>query len=468
MNSKQSAAKAGFRDVRALVWLSLALSMSILCAWVNWHLFSPLDFMAPKLWRGLLRSIIFMDIFQVVSFVAAVMAVRLTLGRLSGRTILRVVIATALVVLGISIVTLPTRSQDFYHDALLIQQYVSNGANPYIVTPTEVGGPWLAYLLNWLDVGYIYGPLFALCMAAIFATHQSLFMAAITVKILSVLAVGLTAWFMWRIMQDRPMGQKAMVLTLFCLNPLTVQAGVVDMHNDVFIGLGLTAGYYFFANKRHVMSLWMLTIAGLGKFVSVVLVPLPILGIIYGRSLSRAQKLRQLLLAGAGSLFASTLVFAPFGLKEALSGISIMTSFRLPSYESVGSLLLMDGLGVSVLAVRILGAGLAVGAGAYLFRQKQSPRQFIIPIAVFLFMGFAVFQPWYLLWILPLICISERYWVVLALSIPFSLLSPNINYSVLKATSICILLIVGGILCKNISNSRQKYSTSKAHEPRTV
>lgn len=456
MKYKRGASTWRPQGLRTAVWLAIALCLLVFCAWVNWRLFRPLGFEAPTMWRTHLRSIIFIDTLQAMTFIVAIVALRLTLRRLTARTMAWFVIAASVLVLGISVATLPTRSQDFYHDALLIQNYVASGDNPYTTTPAEIGGPWMPYLFAWFDVGYIYGPLFAVVLAAVMTVQPSLLTVVLVIKLLSVVAVGLTAWLMWRIMRQRPLVQKVMAIALFCLNPLTIQAGIVDVHADIFMGLGITAGYYFYAERHYVWSLWMLLFAGLGKFVSAVLMPLPLLGILFSRKLRPFQKAKGIVLFSITGLTVTSLVFSPFGFREALNGISVMTSFRLPSYESLGSLFLMDGLGLSVFTVRLLGAVLAVGSSIWLFRRSISPRQFIIPIALFLFIGFPIFQPWYLLWILPLVCVSERYWVVLALSAPFSLLSPNINYSVWKATSIFVLLVIAGILCKNLPIVQQR------------
>jgi hypothetical protein len=179
------------------------------------------------------------------------------------------------------------------------------------------------------------------------------------------------------------------------------------------------------------------------------LLPIPIILIILS---FRKPILKQLSRAATAIIvFAAftAVCFLPFGLSPVLDGLSWIANFRQYSFESSGSLLLMKLLGVTPYTTRIIGLGGGL-LTAILLTRSDSPRRYTLPLIVFMIFGFAVFQPWYLLWILPLLCITEPLWVIASLTALFSLLSPNINNSVGITTIRFVAIYVTVVVVKYI------------------
>jgi alpha-1,6-mannosyltransferase len=441
---KPMASKPALGKWFGIALLGLASASFIGALFVEYRLFAGQGLHAAGLWRNNVWQLLEVGRLQITTAVALFLAVWWSLKVLPFRIVARVLAVTALLTCVACLLIKPTRSQDFYHDALLLKDWLKSAKNPYAATPGMSTSPWLQYVSFWRDVPYIYGPLFAIFFGLIAVLGGSLGGALVVAKLMAIAALALTGSLIWKMTKQLALPKRLLILTVIFFNPITLQSALIEAHSDVFIGLGITASYFFLQKKQHSKALFLLIVVCLCKVVGLILLPVPI--ILMALAIKRPILPAARRLAGLAAAFIgfSLICFLPFGVTPVLHGLSWIANFREYGFESSGSLFLMKFLHVSPYAIRFVGLGLGLLVATLLAR-SDSPRRYTWPFIVFMFFGFAVFQPWYLLWILPLLCVTEPLWVVAVLTATFSVLSPNINNSVNLTTQhfavICVAIL---------------------------
>jgi len=308
--------------------------------------------------------------------------------------------------------THPTRSQDIYHSLLLGKGAALHGWNPYATTPEVLkDDPWAYPVLAWRDIPMTYGPLWTLEMMLIAALCTSLEAALLLARLVMLAALVGAGFALWRSLghMGRSAREQTGILSLLALNPFLIQAALVDLHNDVLILAGLTWSYLFLLERRYAASALALVVAGLVKYVTWLLVPVPLWFLLRDRgiSLKTVRAAGGSLVAGAGVVW---LTYLPFGgvvsafrsseLAEFLDQLG-MRSQCLP-----GAFLLLETLPLSHGNLRTLGVGLATVTLAGCCWRDRRLQAFTWPLAALLFFATPWFQSWYALWILPLLALE--------------------------------------------------------------
>jgi len=277
----------------------------------------------------------------------------------------------------------------------------------------------------------VYGPVWTYILAAAIALGGTLLGAVLIIKAFLAAALIATAYLIKRVCDhmQMPESQSWLVVSLFVLNPLVLQTTLVDAHSDILIGLSVVASYYLVEKKLYTYALVCVALGALVKYVTLLLLPVLLIKIIFDRS--SGKEVAKIGVTFLALCVVGLLLYQPLGgIMNNLSAMMKEVSERgALEYASFISILLISLLGLSLTATKVLGVFCAfLATKAYL--HKPSPFTYVLPFIVLLAVGTPWFQPWYLLWILPLLMVQTPYWLLLVLTLSASFLSPNYVYSV--------------------------------------
>lgn len=366
---------------------------------------------------------------------------------LSARTVIMAAIVGFVALSIVAFVTHPTRSQDIYWSLLLGKGFSYYGVNPY-QTPAGLfsGDAWAYPVLTWKDMPMIYGPIWMLFIAGITMFAHSLDSALVLTRMGYLFLLVVAGFMFWKILAQIGLTDRmrANLLLLLAWNPFLIQAGFVDLHNDILVMVAILASYYFLLNKKYDLSIITLLLGSLVKYSPLLLIVVPLFCWIkeeYHKPLKLFVKLSVVFLILVGIVVIS---YAPFGgltlsnfigLSDQVDRIGLATEYLS------GTAVVLKLFALSFKELRLLGIVLAMLIMAWSVWKKQTLKAYTIPFLAIFFFATPWFQPWYLLWIFPLILISwPNIWFVIltasALLMP-ELLSPSV---------VSLMVLIGSVI----------------------
>jgi hypothetical protein len=265
------------------------------------------------------------------------------------------------------------------------------GANPYVDIPSAFpSDPYYAPVV-WKDLPSAYGPAWIIMSAAITEVCGTRALAALMLgKFVAILSHWGTAALVYAITRKLAPERALLAFVAYAWSPLVLVYFAVDGHNDALMLLLLMASIYLALDSRWELSLPLLTLSALIKFVPALLLPL---------LLWKARHDRRAVAFGlVASLTLAMLVYAPLwagmdtfdGVRNqaakmtsspaALAGFYVTDSWLRPAS------LLLFAAGYLVVLKR--GAGVAQGAYAVL-------------LLYLLVLSFWT-KPWYFTWTVAL------------------------------------------------------------------
>lgn len=289
------------------------------------------------------------------------------------------------------------------------------GADPYSTGVSVVDG-WFQDGVDpmWAETPTPYGPFFLLISRGVanFATDQPA-LAALVFRVIALIGVALLVAYVPRLAFLHGINP-ARALWLGVLNPLVVMHFVAGAHNDALMA-GLVVMGLCLGAERH--AAWgSAAIALAASIKPIAFLALPFVGLQWaGLRSGWWQRIRGWLLAGlvAGAVFLATALLAGvgFGWISALSAPGEVRTWLSPPTAIgmiVGGATTWLGLTIdnnmAVAIARIIGALAGVGVVLWLILRPEgrSPvRGCALAFVAVVVLGPA-FQPWYLLWFLPL------------------------------------------------------------------
>ena len=269
----------------------------------------------------------------------------------------------------------------------------------------------------WAESPTPYGPAFLLLaqgVAALVGTHA--FIGALLFRLIALCGVALLAVYVPRLAWAHGIDPPK-ALWLAVLNPLVLMHFVAGAHNDALMAGLMVAGLALAVERHPVLGVVLIGLAGAVKPIA--LVALPFAGLIWAgtRSGWPRRVLRWALSAGIVlAVFAALSWAAGVGLGwiASLSTPGTVRTWLSPPTAlgmAVGSLLDLVGLGTvdgGITAFRAL--SMLVGAAICLYlvlRPEGRPavRGAGLALLAIVVLG-PVVQPWYLLWVLPLLAVT--------------------------------------------------------------
>ena len=329
----------------------------------------------------------------------------------------------------VAIATHPTRSQDIYWNLLLAKGFVVDHFNPYHITPSLLrDDPWFTPLQAWTNLSMTHGPLWVLIVSAVVWLGRSLSVSLALIKCVTLAMLVGSGVVLWRIMAlhtiDPP--KRVSLLAFLAWNPFIIQTVLVDVHNDIFILFLILASYFFLKRRQYVPSALLLVVGGLIKYVSLLLLPIPLLLLLTYSWRRRSYSLVMFVLAAS---LCTVLLYAPFGgfSVHNLAGIQNEVGIRgAAAFSLVTSALVFFAFHLTVPHMRLFGLMLGVVLVFWFLYRRQLLRAYTMPYVAIFLLATPWFLPWYALWIFPLIAL-ELSLLSLATVSTFLILVPEVG-----------------------------------------
>ncbi len=306
----------------------------------------------------------------------------------------------------------PSRgSSDISNYAMMSRIVGIYHANPYIVSPdsfsadifyNRIGEPWRTLPLT-------YGPLWLLMVVPIgILAGTNIFASAILFKLLAV-AFGIGCVFILSlILEVMAPESKKNGLFLMAWNPWLIFEVANNGHNDIMVAFFILLAVGLMVKNKKLWALPALALAVLVKYVAIILLPIFILWIAVG------QKEKQLSVFWLKTTGICVLLFVicylPFWQGfETFRGVMIQAKlFGQPFFYPAKLLFYARGAdALPVVKNVFLGIFIIFYALIILIHRHWDTNTAILKIllvlAVFLVFGLSYFQPWYVIWLAPLL-----------------------------------------------------------------
>lgn len=285
-----------------------------------------------------------------------------------------------------------------------IKEFVEQGNNrQYLQTDTVLAQ---GYSNDWADATVVYGPIWTLiCKVVAGVSFGNLDFALLIFKIVNMLVHLGNCYLMYKI------SNKKIFTLLYGLNPFILIEGIACVHNDMFVALFILIALYFFRKKKNlVLFVIFLAMATAIKYFAIILLPFVIL--YYFREEKPLKRLGRCV--QYGGLFLVVLAI-PYLLYvqdgQVLSGLFIQQEKLAKSFYLILTEYFKEPtISVSTINHVLLGAFTIIYffTNIILLNKKQIQFREEMKIAnyfimAFLFLLITNFQPWYIIWLFPLL-----------------------------------------------------------------
>ena len=292
------------------------------------------------------------------------------------------------------------------------------GQNPYYVTikeyvDTEDNNQYLSqdtvlaqgYINDWADTTVVYGPVWQLiCKVIAIFSFGNINIGLLVFKLINLLVHLVNCYLIYKVT-----GKKIFAL-IYGLNPFVLIEGIVCVHNDIFIVLFILLSLYFLLKKKNLLlSIIFLALCTGIKYFSILLLPFII--IYHFRKEKPLSRLFSCIKYGI--IFAVTLLIPYLIYAQDLSILAgmgtqqekVAKSIYIPISEYFSSSISISDLSTLLLSIFVIVYFFT--CLTLLFKKKILFREMIQIytsfLLVFLFALITQFQPWYLMWLMPVI-----------------------------------------------------------------
>ncbi len=349
-------------------------------------------------------------------------------GRGAGRWADAVALAMPVAFLALLLPTLPATSSDIHHYVMEGRTFWLHGGNPLVQPPSAYpDDPYLHYVPPWhQDAPSPYGPLWVLLTGLpTFLPADSPATVLLGYKALPGAFFLATVALLWLAMAPAGPGERRRAVVLYAWNPLLLLMTAVDGHNDAVMVFFLVGAVVAACRARWALSLPLLALGALSKYVGAV--PGPLL-LVQGW---RDREGRRGLLAGLvlGAALAVG-IMAPFW--EGLDTFRALQvdprswfANSLPEVALLGLAKLMP-LDPAMALARVLGAVAFLVPYALLAWRLRCDGAVTVwgayqSMFIYLTAGSTVFYPWYVAWVVPLAALlAGDPWRLPALALSFT------------------------------------------------
>lgn len=311
----------------------------------------------------------------------------------------------------------PIGANDMFGYITAGELLASYDTNPMVYPPNHVPDLPLTKYNAYAHMPPNYGPLWTWMEAAVAGIVGKPDLTALTLgfKAIAVAGYVATCIVLVVLLRRRAPNQVAAGLLAFAWNPLVLFEVAVNAHNDVWIGFWVLLAILFWEMRR---PLWMLVALTLAVLIKVPVAPLLPLFFLAAWRLEPTGQGRRRLLSNGALLVAVIVVGSYLSLPEGLKGLANLkgrTELFTHSLPAVVNLAL--GLALPEKTAKVVaGAMTALAFGGYFALQLRNawrtPREVVRlgfnTILFLLLVCMSWFQPWYLLWIIPLAAVYPR------------------------------------------------------------
>lgn len=285
-----------------------------------------------------------------------------------------------------------------------IKDFVENGDNAkYLETDTVL---LQGYENDWAATTVVYGPIWTLvCKVVATMSFGNIDIGLLAFKLIAVLLHVLNCYILYKITN------KKIFILLYGLNPFVLIEGIVSVHNDLYIVTFILSSIYFLIKKKNLfISLLFLALATAIKYFTILLLPFII--IYYFRDKKPLEKLKKCFTYGF--IFAIMLAITYIAYVQDWTVLMGLIT-QQERYAKNFYIILMEYFQtVPDIVSKVHNTFLIGFVIVYFFtcvtllfkkdikfrQQMRTAEYFLI---AFLFLLITNFQPWYLMWLFPLV-----------------------------------------------------------------
>ena len=344
-----------------------------------------------------------------------------------------------------------------------IQEFVENEDNrKYLEQDTVLAK---GYENDWGSTTVVYGPVWTLiCKIVAGISFGNIDIALWVLKLLNMAIHLINCYLIYRLT-----GKKLFVL-LYGLNPYMFIEGIANVHNDIYVVTCILASLYFLLKKKNIIvSILFLALATAIKYFAILLLPFII--IYYFRDKKPWERLKKCFLYGMLFVFIVAITYLLYVQDiQVLSGIMtqqekfaknfyiiLMEYFDIPNLVSNVNKVFL----ISFIIIYFFTCLTLLYKKQIKFREEMRKTEYFL--VAFLFLLITNFQPWYIMWLFPLMMWQKK--KMLQFVVQIALISQFANSVFLingegwrNGTPFTFFMVLGICICLNLGELKRRTS----------
>ena len=378
----------------------------------------------------------------------------------------------------IFVVVVPFLSSDVFYYLGVGRLDSTYGQNPYYVTikdfvESEDNSQYLeqdtvlakGYENDWGSTTVVYGPVWTLvCKIVAGISFGNIDIGLLVFKLLNMAIHLVNCYLIYQLT-----GKKLFVL-LYGLNPYMFIEGIANVHNDIYVVTCILASLYFLLKKKNIIvSIVFLALATAIKYFAILVLPFII--IYYFRDRKPLERLKNCFLYGMLFVFIVAITYLLYIQDiQVLSGIMtqqgkftknfyiiLMEYFDIPDLVSNVNMIFL----ISFIIIYFFTCLTLLYKKQIIFREEMRKIEYFL--VAFLFLLITNFQPWYIMWLFPLMMWQKKKMIQFVVQI--ALISQFANSVFLingegwrNGTPFTFFMLLGIFVCLNLMSHRQTNS----------
>lgn len=333
-----------------------------------------------------------------------------------------VIAATCLGVIVVLATTMPNRSIDARWNLLLSRGFTEYGLSPYETTPRELkDDAWADIDINWWDYRMTHGPLWVGYQNIITRFASTVQSAVFWQRLTTLPLLAGSLLVLWELMRDqgRSWTMRTKVMAALILSPFIIQTVLLDLHNDVWMMLGILLSYYLLTRKKFLLSIWLLIVVGFVKYISWLLIPIPVIALMR-ESINWRVKWATLFILTVlwGGLF--YLLYLPYGSFNfhVFGQLEVIIRQGGLNHSLLGTAVIIRMLpAINLTALRLIGFGMGFFMIGWLAVRRRYLLAYTLPLSLILFFATPWFVPWYMCWLILLYALKLDWKLVVVINV---------------------------------------------------
>ena len=323
----------------------------------------------------------------------------------------------------IFVIVVPFLSSDVFYYLGVGRLDSAYGQNPYYVTIKDFvesgnNSQYLeqdtvlakGYENDWGSTTVVYGPVWTLvCKIVAGISFGNIDIALLLFKLLNMSIHLVNCYLIYKLT-----GKKLFVL-LYGLNPYMFIEGIANVHNDIYVVTCILASLYFLLKKKNlIVSIVFLALATAIKYFAILLLPFII--IYYFRDKKPGERLKKCFIYGMLFIFIVAITYLLYIQDiQVLSGIMVqqgkfaknfyiilMEYFDISNLVSKVNMILL----ISFIIIYFFTCVTLLYKKQIKFREEMRKTEYFL--VAFLFLLITNFQPWYIMWLFPLMMWQKK------------------------------------------------------------
>ena len=344
---------------------------------------------------------------------------------------------------------------------ITIKDFVDSGDNSQYLEQDTVLAK--GYENDWGDTTVVYGPIWTfICKIIAGISFGNIDIALFAFKILNVIIHILNCYLIYKI------SRKKLFVLLYGLNPYMFIEGIANVHNDIYVVTLILVSLYFLLKKKNLIaSVVFLALATAIKYFAILLLPFII--IYYYRKEKPWERLKKCFIYGMLFIFTIVITYLLYVQDiQVLSGIItqqekftknfyiiLMEYFDIPNLITDINRVFL----ISFIIIYFFTCLTLLYKKEISFREEFRKAEYFL--IAFLFLLITNFQPWYIMWLFPLMMWQKK--DIMQIVIQISLISQFANSVFLingegwrNGTPFTFLMVLGICICLIFRNNFQR------------